>query len=221
LIFDIETTHLKADFGTVLCIGYKWLDEKKVSVPAITDFKGWKRDVTDDKALFEAFYPVMVEADILVSYFGKGFDVKYIQAKLLEHGLSFLPNTPHVDLFYVAKQNMALSRKSLEKVGLFLGCTAEKTPVDGKVWKRAMSGHEASIGYVREHCRADVKLTEEVYMRLRPLVRQHPRVAALGDCRVCGSTKLQARGRYVSVTSGEKQRVVCTACGAWDKRNVA
>jgi uncharacterized protein YprB with RNaseH-like and TPR domain len=220
LIWDIETTHLKADFGTVLCIGYKWLGDRKTHVITITDFPNWKKDVTDDSRIFKAFYPILIEADMWVTYFGTGFDRKYIQSKLLEHRLDFLPNSPHVDLFYAVKGNMNLSRKSLQTVGLFLGCKAEKSPVSGKVWKKAMVGDEASIDYVRSHCLADVKLTEEVYLRLRPLVRQHPRVSDLGSCRVCGSNRLTLQGRYIAVTSGPANRVKCMDCGAWDRRKI-
>lgn len=217
LILDIETTHLKPDFGTILCIGYKWLGEKKPKIISITDFPNFKKDPTDDSEVVKAFYPILVEADILVTYFGTGFDVKYITSKLLEHRLEFLPNTPHVDLFYVVKGKMLLSRKSLQNTGLFLGCTAQKTPISGRIWKRAMCGHRASIKYIETHCASDVNLTEEVYMRLRPLVRQHPRRAGLGDCRVCGGDKLQLRGRYVAVTGGEQSRIYCRACGAWGR----
>lgn len=218
LFFDIETTHLKADFGTVLCIGYKWLDNPKVHVPAITQYQSWGRDKTDDTGLVQDFLEVYEQADMVVSYFGKGFDCKFLNAKLMEAAGLLLPNTPHVDLFYTVKANLALSRKSLANVGYFLGLNAEKTPVEGKIWRRAATGHAPSVKYIVDHCRADVLLLEEAYLKLRPLVRMHPRVGGYTPCRVCGSTKLQSRGRALTTTKGPRSRFQCQSCGSWETR---
>lgn len=214
LFFDIECTNLKPDFGTVLCIGWKWLGEKKVSVPAITDYKGWKKEPWNDKRLIQDFAKVMEEADVWVTYNGKRFDVPYIQAKLLIHGLTVLPNTPHVDLYQVVRHAIVLSRKSLANVAKNLKLKAEKTPVEGDHWLRAMCGNEKSIKYVVDHCIADVLLLEEAYHRLKPLVRQHPIVVRGNTCRSCGSKKVQKRGQY-RTTKKLKQRTRCMDCGAW------
>src|SRR5690349_4483937 len=141
LLFDIETTHLKADFGTVLAFGYKWLDEPEAQVLAISDYKGWQKDLTDDKKLVSEAYKVLAKADVWVTYFGKGFDVKYLNAKLLEHKLPVLPNVPHVDLYYTVKGNLAISRKSLANVAYYLDFESEKSPVTGRLWKQAMVGN--------------------------------------------------------------------------------
>lgn len=220
LIFDIETTHLKADFGTMLSFGYKWLGDKYPTVLSIMDYKGWKNDPTDDSKLARDAYKILEQADMFVTYFGKGFDVKYLNAKMLEHGLPIIPNTAHVDLFYTVKANLALSRKSLGNVGYFLGLNAEKTPVEGRIWKKAMVGDQDSIRYVIEHNAADVDLLEEAYLKLRPLVRQHPRVSTIDECRACGSDKVQRRGYSVSVLRGPQYRIKCTECGHWETRAV-
>lgn len=218
LSWDIETTHLKADFGTMLCVGYKWLHEKTVHVPSITDYPDWQKNMTDESRLLKDFKKVYESADMLVTYFGKGFDVKFLQAKFLEHGLGVAPNIPHVDLFYTVKANFALSRKSLQNVGYYLDLNTEKTPVEGKIWRRAATGHKPSIDYIVRHCKADVQMLEELYLRLRPLVRQHPRVAARGECSACGSRLLQARGRALTSTKGERHRYQCQECGHWSTR---
>lgn len=220
LLFDIETTHLKADFGTLLCFGFKWFGESKVEVPSIADFSAWKKDPTNDKGLVKAAAEVLSSADMWVTYYGKGFDVKYLNSKLLEHDLPVLPNIPHVDLFYTVRGNLALSRKSLANVSYFLKLDATKTPVEGRIWKRAMVGHEDSLRYIIRHCRSDVLVLEEAYLKLRPLVRTHPRVRGFGPCRFCGSEELQRRGRVINALKKEKQRVVCKECGGWDQRDL-
>lgn len=215
LIWDIESSHLKADWGTVLCIGWKWYGEEAIQVPSMMDYKGWKVDVTDDRNLVTTFHEVMMQADMLVTYFGKGFDIKMMQSKFLEYNLPVLPNIPHVDLFYTVKSNMTLTRKSLDNTAHYLSLDNEKTYLNGKIWKRAMAGHVESMNYVIEHCRADVLVLEELYTKLRPLVRTHPRIAEYGSCNNCGSNKLQRRGYALTTTKGRRVRSQCQGCGAW------
>jgi uncharacterized protein YprB with RNaseH-like and TPR domain len=217
LLWDIETTNLKMDFGTILCIGYKWLGENKVHVPAITDYPGWQKDPTNDKKLIKDFIEVYNSADLTVTYFGIGFDRKCINAKALEWGLPLPAPIPMVDLFYTVKGNLALSRKSLQNVGYYLGLSTEKTPVEGKIWRRATTGHAGSIKYIVDHCRADVLILEEAYERLKPLVRQHPRVGEYWQCRYCAGEVIK-RGFTLTTIQKPKQRVQCKNCGGWDLR---
>lgn len=215
LVWDTESTGLTADFGTVLCIGYKWFGESKVSVISITDFPEFKKDPTDDSRVMREFLKIYEQADMTITYYGIGFDRKMFYAKLLEHGLRIPANIPMIDLFWTAKHNLALSRKRLATVAEFLGLKTQKTAVLGKVWKRAMAGHAPSIRYIIKHCIADVKVLEEAYVRLRPLVRTHPRVAGAGPCRYCGSSKLQRRG-IMRTALTVRARTQCQSCGGWD-----
>lgn len=216
LFFDIETTNLKADFGNLLCVGFKGLEDKKVYVPSIRDFPG--KTIWDERPLLKEVHKQMSNADIWVSYYGTGFDVPYLTAKFLEYDLPVLPNIPHKDLYYTVKSNLAISRKSLQNVGYYLGLSHEKTPVEGKIWKKAMCGDEGSLKYIVDHCSADVLVLEELYLRLRPLIRMHPRVNGLAPCRYCGGEKLQKRGRILTHLKNEKQRIFCKSCGGWDSR---
>jgi uncharacterized protein YprB with RNaseH-like and TPR domain len=219
LFWDIETTHLKADFGTCLCIGYKWAHEKKPHVIDITQYETWDKDRTDDSGVIADFAEVFKQADIVVTYFGKRFDLPYVNAKMAEYGQDFLPNIPHLDLFFTVKSNLALSRKSLQNVGYHLGLSAEKTPVEGRIWKKAATGDHKSVKYIIDHCAADVLILEEAYERLKPLIRQHPRVRGVDPCRVCGSMHLQRRGYAVTTLNSPRIRVQCQDCGSWETRS--
>jgi len=218
LLWDIESTGLVADFGTILCVGYKWLGEKTVHVPSIMDYPGWRDDPTDDKRLIKDFRDILMQADMIITYNGKRFDVPFVTAKLLEHNLPLLPNIPHVDLYFTVKSNLRISRKSLQNVSYYIRSGAEKTAVEGRIWKKAQGGDKASIHYIKRHCVADVEVLERCYMKLRPLCRMHPRVNGYGTCRYCGSDKLQGRGRQVSILKGAVQRVCCADCSGWDSR---
>lgn len=218
LAFDIECSHLKADFGTILCIGYKWLGQKKVYVPSVLEYDSWKKCKINDSDLIRDFAKIMEEADVWLTYNGKRFDVPYLYAKMIEYGIQIPPNTPHLDIYWTVKSNMALSRKSLANVSWFMKLDAEKTPVDGRDWKLAATGDEKAIKYVVDHCKADVDLLEEAYLKLRPLIRGHVRVAGYGPCRACGSKDIERRGYAMTSTKGRRIRIKCKDCGSWESR---
>lgn len=204
----------KADFGTLLCWGYKWIGEKKVYVPSLLDFPG--KNPIDDRALLREVHRVMSEADAYLTYYGKGFDLPFLQAKFLEYGMPMLPPVPHIDIYFTVKSNLSLSRKSLANVSEFLNLEGKKTPVAGRIWKRAMVGDLSAMKYIVAHCRADVDLLEEAYFKLRPLIRQHPRLGPDG-CKTCGGQVIRRKIRYTA-TGLTRYQYGCKACGSFETR---
>src|ERR1700674_4282950 len=136
LTWDLECTDLKSDWGTLLCVGYKYLDEKQVHVISIMDYDGWDKDVTNDRKLVADFHKVLSECDMQVTFYGKMFDWPWMTGKFLEYGLEPLPNIPHVDLFFTARSNMRITRKSLDNISKYLGLPQKKYYVEGKLWKQ-------------------------------------------------------------------------------------
>lgn len=219
LIYDIEVSDLDADWGWTICIGYKWLHEPEATVIAVNDFKGWKKDILNDSNVWTEFMKVYNQADLTVGYFNSGFDRPYMYAKLLKHRLPIPANMPNVDLFFIAKSNMKLRRKSMDNVTRFLDLQDEsvkKTPVGGELWQRARIGDETGIASVVEHCRADIYLTERLYLMFRPLIRTHPRVDGFGPCRTCGGHRMTRQGYRLTTTQGRAVRLKCSDCGSWD-----
>jgi len=104
LLFDIESTDLEASFGHCICIGYKYLGEPRTHVMSIYDFP----EVTDpnkepDLYLMKAFHKLITdEADIIISYYGKGFDIKFLNTRMLLAGLPPMPpfGQSHIDLYF-------------------------------------------------------------------------------------------------------------------------
>lgn len=223
ILFDIEATGLKADFGYCLCFGYKELGSKTTSVISITDFKNHRKEPTNDAALMKAVHGVLNEADIIVSYYGKEFDRKFLNTRMLMAGLPPLPplSHEHVDLYFTARGNLALHSNRLASVAAALGCPFEKTSLDGPTWIKASSGDKGAIEYIKEHCARDVEVLEYCYLKLRPYVRQHPHVGHYQACRSCGSFDCQRRGYTIVKSTGKReQRLQCLGCGAWRTEKV-
>lgn len=220
LVWDIEASNLKADYGILLAFGYKFLDEEDAKVLMIHDYKRYKKDRTDDSVLLEEAVRVLNSADIWVSFYGRHYDVRFIKARMMYHRMGYLPNTPHVDLYDHTKSNMTISSGRLSNVSGFLKLSTEKTPITGDIWIKALAGDKESLEYIRDHCKRDVLLTEELYKVLGPAVIRHPRVSYnVEPCSYCGG-KVQRRG-YCPPLAGQKRpriRVCCNQCGRWEIR---
>jgi uncharacterized protein YprB with RNaseH-like and TPR domain len=220
LVYDIEATNLDADFGYVLAIGYKWLGEPASStkVLSLDEFPRYEVDRTDDRQILKAFEKVYLQADAILHYNGARYDEPYVNTRRLIHGMDPLPRRPRIDLLYTAKSTFRMRGKSLDRVAKTLRTKNQKSPVAGHHWVRAMSGYRASLQYIVKHCRADVLVLEEVYMRLRGRVYNHPRVSTdLAACRFCGG-RVISRGYALTVLKNRPRRVQCTVCRAWDQR---
>lgn len=219
LIWDIETRGLQADYGSVLCIGWAWLGDKKVQVKSIHDIPG--RHPLDDKALIEWFLKnVWSQADIAVGWYSSGHDEPFIRTRSVIHGLEIPKTVTTLDLWGKVWKRFKFSKNSLDNVSrhLKLGEKYYSPPDD---FEKVLWGDKAAMKRIVKHCRIDVQLTRDAYEKLKAYVVTHPRTNFdLGTCKVCSSPQLQRRGYNFSAAKGRTMRVQCQGCGAWDTRTL-
>jgi uncharacterized protein YprB with RNaseH-like and TPR domain len=108
------------------------------------------------------------EVDIVLSYYGTGFDIPFLRTRALEHNLQFpqYKEKYHLDLYYQVKHLMKLHRNSLDSATKFLEIPG-KNHVDLKIWNKAKLGDKEALEYVIGHNREDVIILEELYKRLK------------------------------------------------------
>jgi uncharacterized protein YprB with RNaseH-like and TPR domain len=222
MIYDIESSGLKGDFANAFCFGYMYHGDKRAAVISTLDVvdpcKTCKRvDTAQDHKLMELVYNTVTDADMVVSWYGKGFDWKFLNTRMLEAGLPPLPNIPHLDLYYTAKHNLALTSNRLANVQEFLRLPTAKTQLTKRVWRKAQAGHVDAIKYIIDHCAKDVLVLDQAYQKLKPYVRQHPWVGERDHCAVCGGT-LEKRGFAMTITKGARRRFQCQQCGRWETK---
>lgn len=218
--WDIESTNLNADFGFIICIGWKFSDEKKAHVVSIADFPdAFRKDCTNDYHVVKTAAKAISEADVWVTHYGTRFDVPMVQTRLLHHKLKPMPPIPHIDTWRVAKYRLKLHSNRLASVSSMFGLE-EKTRLDGPKWIKAMAGDRKSIKYVVEHCVQDVMVLEQAYNKIRCLTQDPPNLNLVDPvergCPRCGEAGLQARGYAISRTR-TYQRFQCTNCGGWSR----
>ena len=217
--WDIEASNLNADFGVVLCVGFKDVGEGKPVVLRIDDYPGVDI-IKQEKRLLRDVYTRLLEADVWLTHFGTYYDISFVNTRLLYHNLPTLPaGYAHIDTWKVARNRLKLRNNRLITISEFLGTEDEKNAIRPEQWLKALGGHRPSMDYIVEHCRRDVLVLEEAYDRLRPLVNDHPNRGLLdgrGGCSICGSVRLQKRGVHVTRTR-KYQRYQCRDCGSWSK----
>lgn len=226
IVWDLETTNLSGNFGYLLCGAWKVYGEKKIHCVSIVDTPTFDKDPTNDKILCKELVRSLEGADMWVAHFGKWFDRTFLNARLVGHGLDPLPPIPMIDTWKICKDNLKLNSNRLATIASWLDLE-EKTPLNGKIWIKAMAGHKPSIKYVEKHCRQDVLVLEQVYEKIRCLSSNHPNVNMVHDqtdgtgrvtepCPICGEKALQRRGKNVARMRWS-QRYHCRNCGGWSK----
>lgn len=216
LCFDLESTNLSASFGTILCIGYKFVGDAKPQVVSILD--GRRHSMLDDKRVVSEFVKVWEQADMVISWYGDRFDIPMIRTKMLQHGLPPLMPKPSLDLWKGVRYRFKLHSNRLEAWQKYLGLPTAKTPIDFKSWLQAAHGDKKAMAEVVHHCKKDVDVLEEAFIRIRPWLDNEPaRGLITGDhsgCPSCGSQSVERRGFKVAMTRAYQQ-FRCRACGRW------
>ncbi len=228
ILWDIEATSLNADFGHLLCVGWKRLGEKKVNIIRLDDYPSFKRDKQNDKRVAFDTYTALSQASIWVTWYGVKFDVPFVNSRLLAHGFGPMPPIKHIDGWWVCRQNLKLSSNRLQSCSDFFDLD-DKTPLSRKIWKRASKGDKEAIDEVVEHCEADVFVLEQAYLKLRPLMHNHPNRALLVSditdkkgkpiayCPICAAKNCMGVGPERPVKVARTQLYRCGKCGGWSQ----
>jgi len=207
--------HLKIDPGYIIVFCCKELNKPKMTCFSMLTHPG--KNPTDDRRLVKRIGEHLREADIHVFHYGTNVDYPFINTKLLKYGLPLVPSNNMVDTCKVAQRRLGLKSNSLASIARFFNLKEQKMPITESEWHLAFAGHKPTMRKVEKRCASDVRLTEEVYKRLRPIMDRHPHVRAWGEeikgCPVCGSTNLVKNGIRATVKT-KQQRLTCTDCGA-------
>lgn len=199
----------------VMCWGAKWYGEKPVHFSRV--HYNARLEPSDQRALLKPIHELLDEADIVVHYNGKSFDIPTLQKEFLVHG--FLPPSPfkQVDLLQVVRRQFRFPSRKLDYVAKALGVGQKVKHAGHGLWVSCMANDEQAWAQMERYNKQDVRLLEPVYERLLPWIQNHPNLGVYGDgiiCSNCGSTKIQKRG--VATTAFQQyQRFRCSTCGTW------
>lgn len=178
----------------------------------------------DDKNIVTSLVEFLSEADIVVAHNADRHDLPMINGRALVHGIR--PPSPYhvVDTLKVARRQFKFPLNSLEYLAKALGCTpkqAHKKFPGFELWLECIKGNEQAWGEMRDYNIQDVLTLEEVYLKMRPWISNHPNVGVFSGldtpvCPKCNGTNLHFRG-YAYTSVSKFHRFQCQDCGGWGR----
>lgn len=224
LFFDIETRPMVAEvwglrdqnlginqvreWGGTICVGAKWSDSREVMF-----FSDWQHG---HEGMLRAIHDLWSEADAICGYNNDRFDNKKLQGEFLKAGMAPPPPATSIDLYKTVRSQFGFDSNKLDHMAQLLGLGSKVKHEGHGLWTAVLAGDEAAQRRMERYCRQDVRLTEKVYERIKPFIRNHPHLGFVSPvaCGACGSLRTQKRGvRRTKAMIIE--RVHCQSCGAW------
>lgn len=198
--------------GAAMCWAAKWLGKKEIMFRA-----SWE---VGEKRMLKEIHKLLDEADIVVHYNGRAFDIPKLNKDFVRHGMK--PPAPYkqIDMLQVVRDNFAFVSKKMDYVAASLNLGQKVAHEGFTLWVDTMNGIRSAQRKMKKYNIHDVRLLERLYLRLRPWIKNHPNISVFTDgitCPFCGAKNtLQHRGTYVARTRSY-QRFHCTACGGWPR----
>ena len=229
LLLDIETLPLESyTWGTrkqfinpgqvikdwsIVCWAAKFLFDKKVYGQAVTGEEAKNRK---DDSILGGMWELVNEADIVITQNGDRFDMKKLNTRWLVNG--FPPPMPYrsMDILKTLWSQFSFTYSKLDWVADVLG-VGRKIETEFEWWAESSQGNEKYIKMMLDYNKVDVTLLEDVYMKVRPWIKNHANMnvwSITGTvCPTCGNTNLNWNGTY-STPLALYRAFRCEECGA-------
>lgn len=194
--------------GKVLCWSSKFLDSRK---------QEFRRH--DDKYFLQLIWDQLNEADAVISYNGRRFDIPWLNTEFIKAGMT--PPSPykHIDLLESVKKQFKFASNKLQNILVELKVGEKKDHEGFPMWIKCLANDKTAWKDMESYNRQDVRETIKLYEKLKPWLWAHPNYNMYSDepiCTTCGSKHLERRGPYRSQV-GLYQKFVCKTCGHWNR----
>lgn len=172
------------------------------------------------KPLLDDFYKIVSEADIVVGWNSKSFDMKMMRDKLISLGYPPFKEPRQIDVMLEKKKLTAGSSNRLGDTGKHWG-QGSKVSHDGwDLWYSWALGEQKAQRLMRKYCIQDVNLTEKNYLHIRGWIQTHPNMANMSGnpdgCKNCNSMRIVRNG-VKHTNTASYQQYICQDCGAYQK----
>lgn len=229
LFFDIETRPIKfwgwrtgkqyvdqsqivkgAD-QDIICISYKWLDEKKIHS------LDWGVKEQDSSRMIDTFGKVIESADVVIGHNADSFDIRHINTQRLLHGQSPIAWPTSEDTLKQIRKKFYLPSYRLDYISKLLTGSGKAT-MAFQDWIEIVENKSAKhLRKMIKYNQRDVKKLEEDYKILAPhLVPKANRSLISRDlragCPSCGHNGSISKGPVWRMGT-RVQRRQCKNCG--------
>lgn len=230
LILDIETRPALAyvwglfnqnigigqleDSGAVMGVGFKWLGDRAVTF--VSDHEHGHEE------MLRLTWEAVSSADVVVHFNGDSFDMKHLNWEFVQAGLGKPKPYRSIDLLKVVRQNFRPISKKLDHVSQALGLGAKMQHEGFGLWRACINGDAKAWGRMGRYCKQDVRLTEELLVRLLQWLPGSAHIGLMvGAERACpncgGDDFAKAGSAFTALTEYALYR--CNGCGTWVRTN--
>lgn len=233
LFFDIETSYCIGKFwrpgskvfiqakdiihhASIICIGYKWEDEKDVYCI------GWDKNQSDKKIL-QSFIEVANQATEIIAHNGDKFDLPWIRTRCLIHGIEVFPHYTSIDTLKISRSKYRFPDNKLNTIASYLGLghkiKSEEAWWDNIILRKCKS----SLFKMMNYCKKDVVLLEKVFNRLKAQTSPVSHYGVIfgqdrSSCPECGSDDLIKVNSRTTATGLKKVQYRCNTCGRYHSK---
>ena len=172
----------------------------------------------DDSRLVKTIWNLLNSVDVTVSHNGDRFDCKKLNTRFLFHGLPPVSHYLSIDTLVVAKSNFNFTSNKLDYINEYLGLP-KKIETRFELWKKCWFGDSKALKEMELYNRGDVDILEDLYLKLRPYIRNHPNMNLWSEenisvCPNCGSEKLDWNQKEYFTYTGKYKAFRCNDCTA-------
>jgi hypothetical protein len=199
----------------LMCVAYKWYGEDPQFVMA-PSFQHFMPDEDELVYLYEA----VNEADCLITYNGKKFDLPRLNTAFKEAGFTAPKPYAHIDLYQVIRKEFGNASNKLDYLtNRWLG-HGKVTHEGHDLWVKCMMGDPEAWRKMREYNLGDAVITEELYDDIKGWIPSHPNILLYDEnpeikgCPKCGSGHFQSRGAR-RLATGVYNQYQCQSCFGW------
>lgn len=161
-VFDIEATGLRGDYNSVLCVSIKPFGASPETFVV-------KKAGEDHEVVLKA-RARLNEADAWVTYYGRGFDIRMLNTRLLQHGERPIEKRHHVDMYYHLASHLLTARRSQSHLLSWLHTPEQKMGVSAEVWNAVLRDPATHLPTMVKRCESDTRGLEALYRRTKHVI---------------------------------------------------
>lgn len=212
-----ETGILKIEERQKL-MSFAWqvVGEKKIHSLCLYDMDTYKVDPHNDKLLTIELHKVLSTADILLGQNSDQFDIKMANYFFIRNGLEPIPPTKSLDTKKIAKRYFRFANNKLDNLGEELGVGGKTKVTHAQIWQDCfLDGDKKSWKLMNKYCEQDVRITTEIYLKMRGFMHSHPSMSRISgewdSCPRCGGYNYRIKAYRTTNTSRYRQ-YQCNEC---------
>lgn len=218
---NVALNQIESDWS-VLSWSAKWLDAPDSEVLYMDNRKS--KDLDDDKDILVGIWKLLDECNVVITHYGKKFDIPKLKARFAYHGMNPPSSFEHIDTKQIASNQFAFTSNKLEYLAKFLKVKhtklTERKFAGQLMWTGCIKGIKEAWEEMKTYNIRDVIVLQEVYHVLKKWdksVNYDVYHEGLENVCSCGSKSFvpHKTNLYIYTKTGKFNRLICTnsKCG--------